>query len=196
MNVAYHFGASIFTMDVAVKVAFLPELLALASQFTRSDLLYSLEKLGHEDRWWLVDEQMYVLGHQDVGVDPRLMSCTSQFQYGLNCVLGVRRIEKRETVKATESDKVESFCFLEPFQTVRHGSIIVRRDLTSSHPPAHRDKAAMNGAQLFMAHGDSSGLMNGPPAKQKQYSKDFSRQITLPTYESITAQAWPRLNRL
>ena len=113
-------------MDVAVKVAFLPELLALASQFTRSDLLYSLEKLGHEDRWWLVDEQMYVLGHQDVGVDPRLMSCTSQFQHGLNCVLGARRIEKRETVKATESDEVESVCFLEPFQTVRHGSIIVR----------------------------------------------------------------------
>ena len=32
------------------------------------------------------------------------------------------------------------------------------------HPPAHRDKAAMNGAQLLMAHGDSSRLMNGPPA--------------------------------
>jgi hypothetical protein len=32
------------------------------------------------------------------------------------------------------------------------------------HPPAHRDKAATNGAQLLMAHGDS-GLMSGPPAK-------------------------------
>jgi hypothetical protein len=68
---------------------------------------------------------MDVLGHQDVGVNPRLMSCASQFQYGLDCVLGVRRIEKRETVKATESNEVESFCFLEPFQIVRHGSIIV-----------------------------------------------------------------------
>jgi hypothetical protein len=29
-------------------------------------------------------------------------------------------------VKATESDEVESFCFLEPFQIVRHGAIIVR----------------------------------------------------------------------
>jgi hypothetical protein len=27
-------------------------------------------------------------------------------------------------VKATEGDEVESFRFLEPFQTVRHGSII------------------------------------------------------------------------
>jgi hypothetical protein len=47
-------------------------------------------------------------------------------QYGLNYVLGGRCIEKRETVKTTERDEVKSFCFLEPFQTVRHGIIIVR----------------------------------------------------------------------
>jgi len=88
MNVTYHLGASIFATNVAVKVAFLPEFLARASQFARSDLLYGFEKLGHKDRWWLVDKQMDVLGHQDVGVDPRLMSCASQFQYGLHCVLG------------------------------------------------------------------------------------------------------------
>jgi hypothetical protein len=126
MDVTDHFGASLFTTDIAVKVAFLPELLALASQFARSDLLYGFEKLGHEDRWWLVDEQMDVLGHQDVGVDSRLMSRTSLFEYGLDYILGARLIEKRETVKATEGDEVESFCFLEPFQTVRHGAIIVR----------------------------------------------------------------------
>jgi hypothetical protein len=43
-----------------------------------------------------------------------------------------------------------------------HDSQILKRDL--EHPPAHRDKAAMNGAQLLKAHGDSSGLMNGSPA--------------------------------
>jgi hypothetical protein len=69
---------------------------------------------------------MDVLGHQDVGIDPRMMACTSQFQNGFNCVFGVWRIEKRETVKATESNEVESFRFLEPFQAVWHGFIIVR----------------------------------------------------------------------
>jgi hypothetical protein len=34
------------------------------------------------------------------------------------------------------------------------------------NPPAHRDSAAMNGAQLLMAYGDSSGLMSGPPAEK------------------------------
>ncbi len=69
---------------------------------------------------------MDVLGHQDIGVDPRLMPRTSQFQYGLDGVLGAGRIEKRETVKATEGDEVESFGLLEPFQTVLQGSIIDR----------------------------------------------------------------------
>jgi hypothetical protein len=58
---------------------------------------------------------MDMLGHQDVGVNPRLMSFTSQFQYGLHCVPGARRVEKRETAKATESDEVERLSFLEPF---------------------------------------------------------------------------------
>jgi hypothetical protein len=32
------------------------------------------------------------------------------------------------------------------------------------NPRAHRESAAMNGAQLLMAHSGSSGLMSGPPA--------------------------------
>jgi hypothetical protein len=139
MNVTYHLGASIFATNVAVKVAFLPELIARASQFARSDLLYGFEKLGQEDRKWLVDEQMYVLGHQDVGIDPSLVSCTSQFQYGLNCLLGSRRIEERETAKATEGDEMESFRFLEPFQTVRHGIIIIR-PRSALKPPARSSR--------------------------------------------------------
>jgi len=34
------------------------------------------------------------------------------------------------------------------------------------HPPAHRDEAAMNGAQLLKAQDHSSGLMSGPPAAE------------------------------
>jgi hypothetical protein len=38
------------------------------------------------------------------------------------------------------------------------------RPAPGSLQPAHRDETAMNGAQLLIAHSDSSGLMNGPPA--------------------------------
>ena len=37
-------------------------------------------------------------------------------------------------------------------------------DSSCGPPPAHRDKAAMNGAQLLITHGDYSGLVSGPPA--------------------------------
>jgi hypothetical protein len=33
-------------------------------------------------------------------------------------------------------------------------------------PPAHRDSAAMNEAQILMAQSDSTELMNGPPASK------------------------------
>jgi len=36
------------------------------------------------------------------------------------------------------------------------------------HPPAHRDSAAMNGAQLLRGKGDSSGTMTGPPAHRDE----------------------------
>jgi hypothetical protein len=52
------------------------------------------------------------------------MTGPRSFKYGLDYILGVWRIEERETVKATEGDEVESFRFLKPLQTVRHGSII------------------------------------------------------------------------
>jgi hypothetical protein len=60
---------------------------------------------------------MDVLGHQDVGVNPGLMLGARPFEDGLDGVLCTRRIEQRESVKATESDEVECFRFLEPLQT-------------------------------------------------------------------------------
>ena len=47
------------------------------------------------------------------------------------------------------------------------------------HPPAHREKNAMNGAQLFIMHGGSSELMTGPPAKTKS-------PFRFPTWENLS----------
>src|SRR5512146_1792405 len=125
MNIADHFRAGRLATNVAVIIAFLPELLLLASQLPRSDLLEGLEKLGHENRRRFVHEQMNMFRHQHVGIDSRLMTCMSQLQHCFNCVLRFRRFEKRETAKAAEGNEVESFRFLEPLQTVRHGAVII-----------------------------------------------------------------------
>jgi len=47
-------------------------------------------------------------------------------------------------------------------------------DSSCGPPPAHRDKAAMNGAQLLITHGDSSGLMCGPPAATRRRDEAHS----------------------
>jgi hypothetical protein len=39
------------------------------------------------------------------------------------------------------------------------------------HPPAHHDKTAMSGAQLFKVQSYSSELMNGPPAGADSWIK-------------------------
>jgi hypothetical protein len=57
---------------------------------------------------------------------------------------------------ATERNEVKGFGFLEPLQAVWNGVIVT--PLSLCRGPAHRDKAAMNGAQL--------SEMSGPPAQK------------------------------
>jgi hypothetical protein len=68
-----------------------------------------------------------------------------------------RCIEEWETVKALKMMMGRASAF----RTVSDRAAWL--DHKSGHHlisrPAHRDRAAMNGAQLVMAHGDSSGLM-------------------------------------
>jgi len=54
---------------------------------------------------------------------------------------------------------------------IRRGRTGKRRPRAEVHPPAHRDKAAMNGAQLLMPHRDSSDLMSGPPAPEPRSTR-------------------------
>ena len=55
------------------------------------------------------------------------------------------------------------------------------------HPPAHRDRAAMNGAQLLMSLGDSLGLMTGPPAPD---------MISLQFYCLVLHTSYPSVDRI
>jgi hypothetical protein len=73
MDVSDHLGPGRLAADIRVKIARLPELASIASELARGDLLERLEELRHQNRERLVDEQTYVLRHQDVGVNPRLM---------------------------------------------------------------------------------------------------------------------------
>jgi hypothetical protein len=95
MDIADYFGAGLLSVDIAVVIAVLPELLARASQFARSHLLDGFEKLRQDNLRRFIDKQMYMLGHQDVGVKSRMMPRTRLFQHGLNRLPGCRRFKQR-----------------------------------------------------------------------------------------------------
>jgi hypothetical protein len=50
--------------------------------------LSPLKKLRHQDQRRLVHQQVDMFRHQDVSIDPGLMTCARLFQNGLECLLG------------------------------------------------------------------------------------------------------------
>jgi hypothetical protein len=124
VNVLEHFGESFFAADVAVEVAVLPKLLAGTSKLSGRRLFEGFEELSEQDVLGLVDEQMDVLGHEDVGIDTGFMAEPGPFEDGLDDVLGLRAGEVGETVEATEGNEVERLGLLVSLQTVGHGCIV------------------------------------------------------------------------
>src|ERR1035437_2746449 len=59
---------------------------------------------------------------------------------------------------------------------------------TRRNPPAHRDKTAMNGAQLLRGQYDSSGLMSGPPATWPVRFDSYANLETKRSYQFRTAE--------
>ena len=142
MDVADHFGAGFLSVDIPVVVALLPELLARSSQLARSHLLDGLQQLRKQNPRRLIDEQMDMLGHENVGINSRQMPCARLFQHCLDRLLRSRRFQQREPVKTTERNEMQRFRCLESFQAARHELILIpSRPLIA--------KNAMNGAQIL-----------------------------------------------
>ncbi len=92
VDISDHFGLGFLAMDVRVKIAVLPELPAIASQFARGDLLERLQKLRHQDQRRFIDQQVDMFRHQDVGIDPGLVTRAGLFENELKRFLGRRRL--------------------------------------------------------------------------------------------------------
>jgi len=76
--------------------------------------------LSQEDVWGLVDEEVDVLGHEDVGIDSGLVTGSDLFEDLKAEVFGVGVGEVGETVETTEGDEVEGLGLLESFEAVGH----------------------------------------------------------------------------
>ena len=92
----------------------LPELLPGAFEPVGGRLFEGIEELVEGDVWGLVDEEVDVLGHEDVDVDAGLVAGTGLFEDSFDDRFGLRG-EVGEPVEATEGDEVEGLGLLESF---------------------------------------------------------------------------------
>ena len=65
---------------------------------------------------WFAEEEVDVLGHEDVGVEEEVVRATSSFDDLFEDVLGLGCFEVRKTAVATEGDEVELACVLAAFK--------------------------------------------------------------------------------
>lgn len=92
--------------DVEVVVAGLPEVVSGAFELARGLLLEGLEEGSERDVEGLVDEEVDVLGHQDIGVDPRVMAGSGAFEDLLDGGHCGRVSEVGEAAVAAKGDEV------------------------------------------------------------------------------------------
>ncbi len=120
-------GAGVFAGDVAVEVAGLPELVVGALELAGGGLLEGLDPLVEQDARGLVDEEVDVLGHEDVGVDTGVVTGSGLFEEEFGEVLVGCVGKVGETVVTTEGEEVEGFGLVEASQAVGHGEIVTRK---------------------------------------------------------------------
>jgi hypothetical protein len=89
MDVPDYFRSSRFAANVCVEVAGLPELLDGALESPRCHLLEGLEKLTKQYIWGLVEKQMDVLEHENVGVNAGAVTRAGLFENFLDSGLGI-----------------------------------------------------------------------------------------------------------
>ena len=73
---------------------------------------------------WFAEEQVDVLGHEDVGVDVEVVGATSSFDDMFDDVFGLGCFEVRKTAVTTEGDEVELVRVLAAFEAQGHGWIL------------------------------------------------------------------------
>jgi hypothetical protein len=111
-----------FGVDVEVIVATLPEGPLPALDSNRE--LERLKRLGQEDAAGFTDQQMHVLGHDNVAGDEELVPDAHGFQRALEEVPGGGCAEVRETAVTGERDEVEVVGPLNPDEAPWHGGMV------------------------------------------------------------------------
>lgn len=137
--------------DVEVVVVELPEARAVAFELFRCLGFEGTEDAAEGGLGWLAEEQVDVLGHEDVAEDVKLVLLSYAFEGVEEDGAGVVVVEVGETVVTTEGDEVVVAESVVSLKVARHGwdeyigvgfSLIWIRWWYGHPPPAHAAKCA------------------------------------------------------
>ncbi len=107
--------------DVEVVVAGLPEVLAVAFEALRGFVFEDVESYSQGVGFGFGDEEMDVLGHEDVAVEKETVTSAESFEFFEECGAGVVVVEVGEPTVATEGDEVVVTLVLIAFEAGGHG---------------------------------------------------------------------------
>jgi hypothetical protein len=105
--------------------------------------------LSQHDPRRLIDQQMNVLGHQHIRVNPRPMPRARLLQHSLARLPGDGRFKQRKTMKATESDEVQRFRLLESSQSARHEHMLAHNARSSRYSRDERGTVSSRCMNFF-----------------------------------------------
>ena len=121
----------------------LPQETRLADEPSRDALLERLDRIGEGAALRLAEQQMNVLGHDDVPEDTQFVSTPDSFQRGHKYLLRFGRVEERAPLIAGEGNEVRTLRLVETLESPSHvgsldGEVIpLKRKPRLSGAPGH-----------------------------------------------------------
>ena len=146
MNVAQLFPALFLAPKIEVVVALLPEVRRVADQPAGHALLEGLDGNGKRFAAWLAQQQMHMVGHDNVPIDTEQVVLADSFQRGFEHGPGSGICEVRPTMPARKRDEMRLSGTVESLKPSWHEGQLTPVPHSSkrrlSGPPAFGDRAA------------------------------------------------------
>ena len=120
MNVSQLLKKLVVIVDIEIVIALLPEMFRFADEPSRDALLERLDRVGEGAALRLAEQQMNVLGHDDVSEDAHFVSTPDTFQRGRKCLLRFGRVEERASLITGEGNEVRTLRLVETLESPSH----------------------------------------------------------------------------
>jgi hypothetical protein len=125
VNIAKLLNKLIVRPDVEIVIPLLPEMRGLSNQPPRYALFQRLDRIGKRAALRLAQQQMHMVGHDNVGVDTKIKAASDPLKSSLENTPCRRTAKIMPPMPAGERDKVRLSGRVKAFQPCRHGQSVL-----------------------------------------------------------------------